>query len=388
MPSNCCSTGLHPAGKPLAWEGVLRWLSRLGRDPQSSLGRSPCPPRAPLRHPRVLPAALHQAQQPALHTVPRRQEALHRLRLRVKERCDSGRERGQSGRSGDRRGGSGRDKREGAAGTTRRGRGQPGAGSAAAPRHRGRSKDTMRQVSPAARLSWMATDWSISGPAARRTALPWAGTRRLPRRSGRLSQGDAARFPPAGPPPLPLRYRCAPGPAGNNGAAAGTSAGSGRARQGRRPSGYCSAGCEGRGRHGSARLGTAQARPCPAAAPAAEPRASRWPLPEGKGDGEEEPLGLADMGKVNFHRKSRDALIFSSNSIIFVVVVEFQDDPAQEPGYSAKRLMRSVRVSAVKYHQSLLHCGDGVWPKSAPSFSYRCRRCESKDRENPSGFGQ
>lgn len=29
--------------------------------------------------------------------------------------------------------------------------------------------------------------------------------------------------------------------------------------------------------------------------------------------------------------------------------------------------MWSVGVGAVKYHQSLLHCRDGVWPKSAPS---------------------
>lgn len=87
---------------------------------------------------------------------------------------------------------------DGDSGTERRA--QPGAGSAAAPPHRGRLKDTIRQVAPLARLSWMATDWSISGPAARRTALPGAGSGASSCR--RWLQGDAAR--------LRLRYRRAP----------------------------------------------------------------------------------------------------------------------------------------------------------------------------------
>lgn len=63
--------------------------------------------------------------------------------------------------------------------------------------------------------------------------------------------------------------------------------------------------------------GGGRARLYPAATPAAEPRASGWPFPEGKGDGEEESLELADMGKVNFHGKWRDALTFSSTLIFF-----------------------------------------------------------------------
>lgn len=134
-PSSCRPTALHPGGKPVGWEGVLRWLSRLLRDPQSSPVRSPCPPRAPVRHPRVLPAALHQAQQPALHALPRRQEALHRLRLRVKERWDSGSERGRSG-----------DRWRRSAGTNRRERGRSAARTA-----RGSSGDNPQGMGTARR---------------------------------------------------------------------------------------------------------------------------------------------------------------------------------------------------------------------------------------------
>lgn len=139
---------------------------------------------APVRNPRVLPAALHQAQQPALHAVPRRQEALNSLGCESRNAATAAGSGGDSGREQRKQTGGNGDSAEGT-GTARRRRGQRGAGSAAAPRQRGPSKDTIRQVAPSARLSWMATDWSMSVPGRRPAALPAAAAL-----SGPLAQGD------------------------------------------------------------------------------------------------------------------------------------------------------------------------------------------------------
>lgn len=115
-------------------------------------------------------------------------------------------------------------------------------------------------------------------------------SRRLRARGGcRNAMSAAAAAPPGAAAPLSLRS----GPGGNNGT--GSSGGSGLARRdgGRAGSARRDAE-EGRGRHGPAR--TARLRPAP---------------PGRRGGLRGEPLGSADMGKHNFHGKSRDGLIFS-----------------------------------------------------------------------------
>lgn len=93
-PSKQCSIRPHPGRKCLGVGRDFRPKKDLSGSAAASPPASSIPLPSPLRHLRVLSAALHQAQQPALHALPTCQGSLHGLHLgsrNSKQRWDPGR---------------------------------------------------------------------------------------------------------------------------------------------------------------------------------------------------------------------------------------------------------------------------------------------------------